>query len=79
MQRAQARLLGRVLRRAPAHREFERHERHRVRTDEPEFEAARSLDDFDIDGGMGGRNDKVLLHGRFHSFVLLAPASVAAL
>ena len=74
-QRAQARLAGRVLRRAPAHREFERDERHRVRPDEPEFQAARSDDDFDIDGGIGGRNDEVLLHERFHDFVLLASSA----
>ena len=53
-QRAQARLFRRVLRRAAAHREFERNDRHRVRRDEPEFQAARADDDVDIDGGMGG-------------------------
>ena len=52
-QRAQARLVRRVLRRAAAHGEFERNERHRVRRDEPKFQAARANDDVDIDGGMG--------------------------
>ena len=53
-QGAQAGLLRRVLRRAAAHGEFERNDRHRVGRDEPEFQAARTDDDVDIDGGMGG-------------------------
>ena len=53
-QRAQARLVRRVLRRAAAHGEFERNERHRVGGDEPKFQAARADDHVDIDGGMGG-------------------------
>ena len=53
-QRAEARLVRRVLRRAAAHGEFERNERHRMGGDEPKFQPARARDDVDIDGGMRG-------------------------
>ena len=70
-ERSQARLALRVLRRASAHRKLERDKRHRVGLDQPQLQAARGDDDFDVDGGIGGRNDEVLLHERFHDFVLL--------
>jgi len=66
-QRAEARLFRTVLRRAAAHGEFERNERHRVRWDEPKFQSARARHDVDIDGGMRGRNGEVLLHERFRN------------
>ena len=75
-QRAEAGLVGRVLRRAAAHGEFERHQRHRIGADEPQREAARGRDDVDVDGGMGRRKGEVLLHGRFHfSFCRLGALS----
>ena len=53
-ERSEARLAVRVLRRAPTHGELERDERHRVGPDEPQLQAARGHDDFDVDGGIGG-------------------------
>ncbi len=78
-QHPRARLVGRILGRAAAEREFERDERHSVGFDQPEIKTARGDERLHADGGLGGPDDAVFLHGRFRILFELGIPFIAPL